>query len=266
MSASVTTNANSAQQRPRRGGRGGGRGSRGHGRGSGPTQRKPQNDSAPAESVGAADTPATPTMVDPTVAEPDTVVEDTTTAPQDDDSGTCFICAEPVMYYSVSECNHRTCHVCALRLRALYKRHDCTFCKARPRFICRKGFELIIASILKEPQLSLIFTTSPTATFKSFTPNDIPYKDAKLSIFFETQDMMEDTLILLRFNCPDGSCDYIAGGWGDLKLHVRGAHGNLMWYECSPFPKLGCGPNHGQIVNFASGRRKYLRMNTKRTL
>ena len=45
--------------------------------------------------------------------------------------------------------------------------------------------------------------------------------------------MMEETLILLRFNCPDGSCDYIAGGWGDLKLHVRGAHGNLMWYDRS---------------------------------
>ena len=41
----------------------------------------------------------------------------------------CWICAEPVKYYSVSACNHRTCHVCALRLRALYKRLDCTFCK-----------------------------------------------------------------------------------------------------------------------------------------
>ena len=71
-------------------------------------------------------------------------------------------------------------------------------------------------------------------SFAEFEPNDIPYKDAKLSIFFETQEMMEDTLILLRFNCPDGSCDYIAGGWGDLKLHTRGVHGHLMWYEHSP--------------------------------
>lgn len=44
---------------------------------------------------------------------------------------------------------------------------------------------------------------------------------------------MEDSLILLRFNCPDGSCDYIGSGWGDLRLHVRGVHGNLMWYERS---------------------------------
>ena len=43
----------------------------------------------------------------------------------------CLICAEPVKYYAVSDCNHRTCHVCALRLRALYKKLDCTFCKVR---------------------------------------------------------------------------------------------------------------------------------------
>ena len=59
------------------------------------------------------------------------IVEDK--AKLDDDIGTdaalCFICAEPVKYYAVSQCNHRTCHVCALRLRALYKKSECTFCK-----------------------------------------------------------------------------------------------------------------------------------------
>ena len=48
-----------------------------------------------------------------------------------DDAEACWICAEPVKYFSVSQCNHRTCHVCALRLRALWKRLDCTFCKVR---------------------------------------------------------------------------------------------------------------------------------------
>ncbi|KAF9792169.1 hypothetical protein BJ322DRAFT_17332 [Thelephora terrestris] len=220
MSASVTTvNGDSSLPTQRRGGGGRSRGSRGRGRGSGPTQRpKPQNDPAPAENTDAAETPATPTTATLTLTEPAAVIENTDAAPRDDDSGICLICAEAVSYYSVPECNHRTCHVCALRLRALYKRQDCTFCK--------------------EPQLSLIFTTSPTATFKSFTPNAIPYKDAKLSIFFETQEMMEDTLILLRFNCPDGSCDYIARGWGDLKLHVRGAHGNLMCDLCIRMKKV----------------------------
>ena len=56
--------------------------------------------------------------------------------PDDDDArqdepDLCWICAEPIKYYAVSDCNHRTCHVCALRLRSLYKKLDCTFCKVR---------------------------------------------------------------------------------------------------------------------------------------
>ncbi|KAG5642923.1 hypothetical protein DXG03_001874 [Asterophora parasitica] len=130
----------------------------------------------------------------------------------DDDADVCWICAEPVKYYSVSECNHRTCHVCALRLRALYKKTDCTFCK--------------------EPQSTVIFTVSPDALFASYAPESISFKDTKLSIFFETQEMMEETLILLRFNCPDSDCAYIGNGWGDLKLHVRATHGKLMCDLC----------------------------------
>ena len=51
--------------------------------------------------------------------------------PAPDDAAVCWICAEPVKYYALSECGHRTCHVCALRLRALYKKTECTFCKVR---------------------------------------------------------------------------------------------------------------------------------------
>jgi|SRR6188768_3664342 len=52
------------------------------------------------------------------------------------DMDVCWICAEPVKYYAVSECNHRTCHVCAIRLRALYKKMECTFCKVCLSLIC----------------------------------------------------------------------------------------------------------------------------------
>lgn len=45
------------------------------------------------------------------------------------DTDICWLCTEPVKFHSVSECNHRTCHVCAVRLRALYKKMECTFCK-----------------------------------------------------------------------------------------------------------------------------------------
>ena len=76
----------------------------------------------------------------------------------------------------------------------------------------------------------MVFTISADAPWSSYDPNSMPYKDAKLSISFETQEMMEDSLILLRFNCPESTCDYIANGWSDLKLHTRGTHGKVIWY------------------------------------
>ncbi|KAI9511097.1 hypothetical protein F5148DRAFT_1173692 [Russula earlei] len=130
----------------------------------------------------------------------------------------CWICAEPVKYYAVSECNHRTCHVCALRLRALYKKQGCTFCK--------------------ELQPTVMFTVSADAPFLSYAPENVPYRDEKLAISFETEEMMQDSLILLRFNCPDPSCDYIATGWNDLELHVRGAHKRFMCALCISHKKV----------------------------
>lgn len=41
----------------------------------------------------------------------------------------CFICAAPIEHNSVAPCNHRTCHICALRMRALYKTKDCPHCR-----------------------------------------------------------------------------------------------------------------------------------------
>ena len=79
----------------------------------------------------------------------------------------------------------------------------------------------------------MIFTVSADRPFSSYSSTDIPHKDFKLSIFFETPEMMEETLVLLRFNCPESTCEHVAQGWNDLKLHVRAVHGKLMW--CAPF-------------------------------
>lgn len=137
MSASIATaTATTTKSKPLRGGDAGSRGS-GRRKGGGHARRKSQNDPAPAESTHVADTPATPATTTPTVTKPDAVVENPDTTSQDGDAATCYICAEPVKYYSVSECNHRTCHVCALRLRALYKKHECSLCKVCPSFAHR---------------------------------------------------------------------------------------------------------------------------------
>ena len=44
----------------------------------------------------------------------------------------CFICASPIEHISIAPCNHQTCHICSLRLRALYKTRACAHCRVSP--------------------------------------------------------------------------------------------------------------------------------------
>jgi len=103
--------------------------------------------------------------------------------------------------------------------------------------VCLTSRNGLLTNECKERQPTVIFTVSPDAPFSSYTPENTPYKDEKLVISFETEEMMQDSLVLLRFNCPDSSCDHMATGWNDLKLHVRGVHKKFMW--CAPIcPRL----------------------------
>lgn len=136
----------------------------------------------------------------------------------DDDEDVCWICAEPIKLYSLGPCNHRTCHICAIRLRALYKVQECTFCKA---------------SLDR-----LIFTKNAEKDFTEFAGPELPYSDAKLKISFEDKESMQDTLILLRFNCPDERCDVASAGWADLKMHARRDHDRLLCDLCIKNKKI----------------------------
>lgn len=110
MSAvSTQSRSENIRGRSRGGYRGRGRGRGNHRRNDG--QRAPQ-------AQAAAPSPAN-LIVQPEVVQATRKVQEPPTSAEEDNI--CFICAEAVKFYSLSECNHRTCHICALRLRALYK-------------------------------------------------------------------------------------------------------------------------------------------------
>nr|XP_019011646.1 uncharacterized protein I206_03749 [Kwoniella pini CBS 10737]OCF50427.1 hypothetical protein I206_03749 [Kwoniella pini CBS 10737] len=177
----------------------------------------------------------------------DVVVKDET--PEEVDDDVCFICAEPITFWSVGICGHRTCHVCAVRLRTFYKKTDCTFCKT--------------------PLPSLLFSRSPSTPFPSehhITPSPpnviadaqakieslpkgkkwdegithpgsldvaaFPYGDDILSVVFEDEDMMDATLLLLRFNCPYQDCPYQGTNWQSLEKHTLATHGLMICTLC----------------------------------
>lgn len=82
---------------------------------------------------------------------------------------------------------------------------------------------------IQHARMELIFTVSPTTQYEDYNTNEMNYKDSKLFIVFETQEIMEESLVFLRFNCPDEECVFVAKGWNDLKMHARASHGKLLW-------------------------------------
>ncbi|KAI8610118.1 hypothetical protein BC830DRAFT_1172959, partial [Chytriomyces sp. MP71] len=84
----------------------------------------------------------------------------------------CFICTDPISWYAVGECNHRVCHLCSLRLRALLKDNNCSMCK----------------TTLSD----VIFTGESSKLFSDFQLNRMAKVDRKLSIHFDTVEAFDD--------------------------------------------------------------------------
>lgn len=57
------------------------------------------------------------------------LVNDKAEGGEDEEAEVCFICASTVVHSAIAPCNHRTCHICALRMRALYKTQACAHCR-----------------------------------------------------------------------------------------------------------------------------------------
>ena len=176
----------------------------------------------------------------------------TPAAGEDAEEHSCFICTENIVIFAVSDCNHRTCHLCSLRLRALYKTRDCTYCKvsnnkkaSKRKFdtvVCGKSLAdhlthlppaftfLNLFHPLQAEQSVMLFTRDPEKPFQDYDLKSMAYYDRKLNIYFEDQEMYEDTMVILRFNCPDPSCDVACPeGWKQLKTHVKNVHKLMLW-------------------------------------
>lgn len=136
----------------------------------------------------------------------------------DGEAEVCFICASPISHHSVAPCNHRTCHICALRLRALYKTKACAHCRTEAARV--------------------IFTDEAEKKFEEYQESDFHRTDSNLGISYENPEIFEDTVLLLRYNCPDETCDAACMGWPDLHRHVRSVHYKVMCDLCTRNKKV----------------------------
>ncbi|KAJ9602426.1 hypothetical protein H2200_012968 [Cladophialophora chaetospira] len=150
--------------------------------------------------------------------DPQSLRAEGTESTQGEEVELCFICASPIEHVSVAPCNHQTCHICSLRLRALYKTRACAHCRTEAPFV--------------------ILTDNAEKRYEDWNDNEFVKIDENLGIKYEKDVILEDTVLLLRYNCPDRDCDVACLGWPDLHRHVRSKHGKMMCDLCTRNKKV----------------------------
>jgi hypothetical protein len=227
----------------RDGGDGGGGRGRGRGRGRGGGRGRGNRDRAQSQGQGSAQPQPTQQPVTTGVVGGRLVKDaQTTEAEEVDDSDLCFICASNIDHHSVAPCNHRTCHVCALRMRALYKTKACAHCRTEVP--------------------TVIFTDDAEKRFEDYNTDGFFRNDGNMGICYEKQDIFEDTVVLLRYNCPDADCDEACLGWPDLHRHVRTKHQKVMCDLCTRNKKVF---THEHELFTPQELRQHERTDTNRT-
>ncbi|PCH01979.1 Hypothetical protein PENO1_040300 [Penicillium occitanis (nom. inval.)] len=106
------------------------------------------------------------------------------------------------------------------------------------------GKQLVAAAATDEPDDGetespfVIFTDDPNKRFEDFKSTELSRTDPNLGIKYEKDEIYEDTVILLRYNCPDKDCDVACMGWPDLHRHVKSKHGRSMCDLCTRNKKV----------------------------
>ena len=84
----------------------------------------------------------------------------------------------------------------------------------------------------------VIFTDDAEKHYQDFEEKDFVRLDENLGIKYEKDVILEDTILLLRYNCPDKDCDVACFGWPDLHRHVKSKHAKIMCDLCTRNKKV----------------------------
>ena len=105
-------------------------------------------------------------------------------------------------------------------------------------FIVLKGFHQMAKRVMQSEASDVIFTDNPNKGYDDFVDADFQKTDDVLGIKYEQKEIYDDTLVLLRYNCPEASCDIACWGWPDLHRHVKSLHRKVMCDLCTRNKKV----------------------------
>ncbi|RIA88550.1 hypothetical protein C1645_774689, partial [Glomus cerebriforme] len=125
----------------------------------------------------------------------------------------CYICSDPIDIYSLSKCNHRTCHLCTLRTRMLLDSDKCAYCRTQ--------------------QNEILLTRDSKRSFEELKSSSIIWITiSEINVLCEDESIFHAVTRLMEFQCPSKNCNIICKDWHDLTYHVRIAHNRVFCTMC----------------------------------
>ncbi|KAJ8906761.1 hypothetical protein NDN08_003249 [Rhodosorus marinus] len=127
----------------------------------------------------------------------------------EDQGPTCGVCTEVIVNYGVGSCGHFVCGDCAHRLRFLYRKKECSFCK----------------TLLEE----VVVSDSPDDALVAAKKRRFHYDD-EVQTWFKSEKVMKHYRQLRKPQCP--SCHSHFQTVEALKQHVRSFHKKALCDSC----------------------------------
>ncbi|CEG39098.1 hypothetical protein PPTG_18645 [Plasmopara halstedii] len=138
-------------------------------------------------------------------------VQDTASTREDDTFDICILCADPIIYYAVGECNHHgICSKCSMRMRIIMDDRNCPMCK--------QPLERVVVSRISRPYESFELwgdAAGPESVLDE--PSEMIFVDCKAH-YFELRSLRE-------YKCRMKRCREVKHSLDQLKEHLQHDHG-----------------------------------------
>ncbi|KAF1774396.1 Zinc finger, C2H2-like [Phytophthora cactorum] len=152
-----------------------------------------------------------PSKKNPPLATAQETAASASTPEEDDEPDFCLLCADPIKFFAVGECNHHgICSKCSMRMRLIMDDRNCPMCK--------QPLDRVVVSSTSQPYESFELwgdAAGPESVLDE--PSEMIFIDCKAH-YYELRSLRE-------FKCKMKRCRELKHSLGQLKEHLRHDHG-----------------------------------------